>query len=1168
MERQGPVLLARTRGGRNWHAASHFRSGRPLPYSVETGAHGSKLRASSGLCATMIAAICGRLGREKEMQGRASYESYEYPALVLTSALGAVGALGGPSRPKGPASLVDAELTCTPAVAAPGTATVPCILLVVSKRIFLYVLAFWGVFVAARRSVLLPASLGERLVTLTAELLGLGPELPPELRQEADELEQELDGLSDTQQALGLPLLLGVLLAGSLALLSLQGQGSGSVSQALMLGTLVSNGAFAFLATKGEVKAALESWSVEEKSVGILATGLAVAGTLVAFLLPLSWAWPVQNFVNLCIAITASRALALPRFQTIALLLFGVAAYDVLSTLGPLLAAQLLGAGPGNVSSSAMAKVALSKLGTSGNLLPTWRPGLLEVVLGSRPSDVLGLGDVVFPAVLAGWALRRDLQSESGSRPGYFMAALLGYVLGSAGCEASVYGFNLPGLPALALLVPAMLGCVSLLAAIRGELAELWGDELPSEKELNLCKVAQLPATSTWQVIFRHSDGPVGEDPGADLLTGYGFELAIKSSEYKTHAEEDDKGDKEDFATAHVSSADYSFHSESLRQNGAKVAVVAEWQRGLLLLSRLDNLAARTTSKAYGAVIQACGRSAKWALSLALLTTLHAQAVKKDVMLYTAAMRTCGLGRQWQFTLELLGEALASSVQVDLIAYNAAASALERSSQWQQAVALLQNLEAVKQGSDKFTYSSAISACGKQGLWQATLDLLACMRRTQIEADVRTYTAAISACGAGSRWMQAVAVLMELVPAGLQPDVIAYTAAIQSCAQGAQWQQALLLLNHMPSCRLHADLFAYNCVMNAGVESAQWLIATGLLESLSRSSLKGDAHTYSICLRAIGCGEQWLHSLALVHALGDQGLLNTTILNSVISSCSSCSWQAALEFWALLARANLQPDEITPATVIGACEKGGKWEQAAAFLQRMDRMALETNIRACTAAIGSCKLEADSSQGHGMAASSAWTWVPALRLLGSLEHLGLQGDDLSTNYVIVSCTASGRWQEALAIPVRTAGVATSACNAKLAACAEWQKVLALYATSLRAQLTPDLVTYSTAIGACERGEQWPQALDLLDQMKGIRQVDAMAYTATIGACAGGAQWQHALALLEEAGGIRVNPDDIMIASAATACIKATRWELALDLVNQRSAGKTTRSTVLSAFLNN
>ena len=108
MERQGPVLLARTCGVRNWHTASHFRSGRPLAYSVATGTPGPQLRASSSLCATMIAAIFSRLGRvgmvlrsgTEKTQGRESYESYEYPALVLTSALGAAGALVQTSRPQ------------------------------------------------------------------------------------------------------------------------------------------------------------------------------------------------------------------------------------------------------------------------------------------------------------------------------------------------------------------------------------------------------------------------------------------------------------------------------------------------------------------------------------------------------------------------------------------------------------------------------------------------------------------------------------------------------------------------------------------------------------------------------------------------------------------------------------------------------------------------------------------------------------------------------------------------------------------------------------------------------------------------------------------------------------------------------------------------------------
>lgn len=51
--------------------------------------------------------------------------------------------------------------------------------------------------------------------------------------------------------------------------------------------------------------------------------------------------------------------------------------------------------------------------------------------------------------------------------------------------------------------------------------------------------VDALDASSNWRVVFRHADGlPRPGGAGADLLTGYGFELAIKSSEYKTHAEE------------------------------------------------------------------------------------------------------------------------------------------------------------------------------------------------------------------------------------------------------------------------------------------------------------------------------------------------------------------------------------------------------------------------------------------------------------------------------------------------------------------------------------------------------------------------------------------------------------------------------------------------------
>merc|ERR1719424_2209618 len=49
-------------------------------------------------------------------------------------------------------------------------------------------------------------------------------------------------------------------------------------------------------------------------------------------------------------------------------------------------------------------------------------------------------------------------------------------------------------------------------------------------------------ADATYKVIFRHANGHVEPNGyGRDLITGWGLEMAIKSSEYKTHADESKK---------------------------------------------------------------------------------------------------------------------------------------------------------------------------------------------------------------------------------------------------------------------------------------------------------------------------------------------------------------------------------------------------------------------------------------------------------------------------------------------------------------------------------------------------------------------------------------------------------------------------------------------------
>jgi len=224
---------------------------------------------------------------------------------------------------------------------------------------------------------------------------------------------------------------------------------------------------------------------------------VALAAVSAASLLPLSEAWPFQNSVNIALAVTVTRALApflmeeSGSIKTIALALTGLAAYDVVSVFGTsLLSVQAAGAlDVGTISDSvtdAVSSIAsdssmieassIITAGEASSVMETvarakldgpWRPGLLEMVLVGKVSDVLGLGDIVFPACLVSWGFTFEIA--------YAYVAIFGYILGSLLTEiASAFGPT-QGLPALIFLTPAMLGSVSLLAIQRGEMESVWG---------------------------------------------------------------------------------------------------------------------------------------------------------------------------------------------------------------------------------------------------------------------------------------------------------------------------------------------------------------------------------------------------------------------------------------------------------------------------------------------------------------------------------------------------------------------------------------------------------------------------------------------------------------------------------------------------------------------
>jgi hypothetical protein len=213
--------------------------------------------------------------------------------------------------------------------------------------------------------------------------------------------------------------------------------------------------------------------------------------------------WPAQNFVNSAIAILVARAIRLDSLDAVVRALALLVVYDGASvflipaaanaatgfaagygdgSIDPFGAATVSttlvqAAASSNPAASAMGSVAMQKL-SSGS----FQPGLLVTKLdGDKLTGTLGLGDAVFPSILASFLKRFDEDcklrnhnegGDGSEKSRLFEASLGGYVMGCLACELAPT-IATRGVPALVFIVPFM-GLATLLAAVQaGSFEEL-----------------------------------------------------------------------------------------------------------------------------------------------------------------------------------------------------------------------------------------------------------------------------------------------------------------------------------------------------------------------------------------------------------------------------------------------------------------------------------------------------------------------------------------------------------------------------------------------------------------------------------------------------------------------------------------------------------------------
>ena len=195
--------------------------------------------------------------------------------------------------------------------------------------------------------------------------------------------------------------------------------------------------------------------------------------------------------------------------------------------------------------------------------------------------------------------------------------------------------------------------------------------------------------------------------------------------------------------------------------------------------------------------------------------------------------------------------------------------------------------------------------------------------------------------------------------------------------------------------------------------------------------------------------------------LNDLGpLTNTKMCNIVISAWAraKCADEALATF-RQIESLGFEPDQISYASAIKACERVGQWQRALLLLKDMVAQQIEPDVITFTSAIAAC--------------ASGGEWKRAVALLETMRACGVEPNAISYNAAISACEKGGKWSRAISLldEMQTRGV------------------------------QPDVISFSAAISACEKGGQWERALALLDETpsRGVAP-DVIIYSAAISAC--------------------------------------------------------------------
>ena len=310
-----------------------------------------------------------------------------------------------------------------------------------------------------------------------------------------------------------------------------------------------------------------------------------------------------------------------------------------------------------------------------------------------------------------------------------------------------------------------------------------------------------------------------------------------------------------------------------------------------------------------------------------------------------------------------------------------------------------------------------------------------------------------------------------------------------------------------------------NAAMSSCAQALQWLASASCLRSLQdasrcKASCGPSAVSFATAMTAT-TSEGWHLPLSLFTHLQTLRAVDAVSTSTVVRACSEHAvWQVAIEF--VMSPSGIKAiNEVSFHIALEACSQNCNWEQSIGLLQCMQRATLQVSAVPYAAAIRAC--------GFG------GQWQIVLALLESMRNSKLALDEATRSCVINAFACGGHWE--LALDFFKSSLKGSREGADMC--------------------TRDLVSYTAAIAACERGSQWQRALELLETFESFKETpDTVMFNAAISAAQSGARWEVSLSQLGRMQTLTVRVDAVTQNTVLSACEVVSFWQLAVGIFRE------------------